>query len=177
MTVTRGASNSNQRGSSYQRRDRKNYLLETYAADQPFVRVEWPDGRVQISTEKAEVWQRLVDYFPSQGITFEVTPTTRCFRCGDRLHYDILTVDRIVPYCLGGTYARTNIRPACLDCNTETGSALANANILMKKKARVSALRRSCPTCLAQPTQRCMTKALTPTNQLHAARLRKEPQE
>ena len=32
-----------------------------------------------------------------------------------------LTVDRIVPGCQGGRYVRTNIRPACGPCNSETG--------------------------------------------------------
>jgi len=37
-----------------------------------------------------------------------------------------LTVDRIVPGVLGGTYRRNNIRPACGTCNSETGGALAS---------------------------------------------------
>jgi hypothetical protein len=35
-----------------------------------------------------------------------------------------LTIDRIIPGCAGGTYARNNIRPACGPCNSETGGAL-----------------------------------------------------
>lgn len=48
----------------------------------------------------------------------------RCYRCGGLLTEDTVTVDRIVPGCEGGTYRRENIRPACSDCNQETGSAL-----------------------------------------------------
>lgn len=48
----------------------------------------------------------------------------RCYRCGELLTVDTLTVDRIVPGCLGGKYVRTNIRPACAPCNSETGGAV-----------------------------------------------------
>lgn len=37
-----------------------------------------------------------------------------------------LTIDRITPGCQGGTYRRSNIRPACGGCNSETGGALAS---------------------------------------------------
>lgn len=47
--------------------------------------------------------------------------TCRCFRCGQVLRDSTVTVDRIVPGCLGGRYTRTNIRPACSRCNSETG--------------------------------------------------------
>ena len=50
----------------------------------------------------------------------------RCYRCGRLLDETTLTVDRIVPGCLGGKYVRSNIRPACSRCNSETGGALAS---------------------------------------------------
>lgn len=50
----------------------------------------------------------------------------RCFRCGRLLGEREVTVDRIIPGCDGGTYARGNIRPACARCNQRTGSALGN---------------------------------------------------
>jgi len=37
---------------------------------------------------------------------------------------DDLTVDRVIPGIEGGTYARGNIRPACLKDNTERGGRL-----------------------------------------------------
>lgn len=58
----------------------------------------------------------------------------RCFRCGRLLTEVTVTVDRIVPGCEGGTYARHNIRPACADCNQRTGSALGNARQTGKVK-------------------------------------------
>lgn len=48
----------------------------------------------------------------------------RCWRCGVLLEESTLTVDRIVPGALGGSYTRDNIRPSCRGCNSETGGAL-----------------------------------------------------
>lgn len=101
-TTTRGTTNGNVRGSSYSRRRRRVWLIENYAAD--------------------------------------VTGFSRCYRCGVLLYnpdappspevvYALtlcapLTVDRIIPGCQGGTYRRTNIRPACGPCNSETGGGV-----------------------------------------------------
>lgn len=51
----------------------------------------------------------------------------RCYRCGELLTFDTVTVDKIVPQCCGGTYVRTNIRPACGPCNSKTGGRLAKS--------------------------------------------------
>lgn len=53
--------------------------------------------------------------------------TCRCYRCGDVLTAETVTVDRIIPGCQGGTYRRDNIRPACSGCNSETGGACRRA--------------------------------------------------
>lgn len=45
----------------------------------------------------------------------------RCYRCGRLLTARTVTVDRIVPGCKGGRYVRSDIRPACARCNSETG--------------------------------------------------------
>lgn len=50
--------------------------------------------------------------------------SARCYRCGDVLLADTVTVDRIIPGARGGTYRRNNIRPACARCNSETGGAV-----------------------------------------------------
>ena len=43
----------------------------------------------------------------------------------DRIYVvSMLTIDRIIPGCHGGTYRRNNIRPACGPCNSETGGGL-----------------------------------------------------
>lgn len=93
----RGTSNGNATGSNEDRRRRRQWLVDTFG---------WrlPDG----------------------------TGVVCCYRCAVPLleHDDptapgqALTVDRIVPGCLGGRYVRENIRPACAPCNTETGGRL-----------------------------------------------------
>lgn len=101
----RGTTNQNQRGSSYSRRSRRSWLIATYASDVPgFCRCYRcgvllfnPDDR---PAGAATCYVGLSPAFP-------------------------LTVDRIVPGCQGGRYVRTNIRPACGPCNSETGGALA----------------------------------------------------
>lgn len=54
----------------------------------------------------------------------DVPGKCRCYRCGNLLDEKNVTIDRIVPGCLGGRYVRSNIRPACGRCNSETGGAL-----------------------------------------------------
>jgi hypothetical protein len=51
----------------------------------------------------------------------------RCYRCGELLTIETVTVDRIVPGCEGGTYARENIRPACGRDNSSTGGKIGAA--------------------------------------------------
>lgn len=112
MTCTRGASNGNSRGSSYARRERRAWTLETYKADVAVV----------------------------DPVTGEPVPTVRCYRCGCLLTDQgvggslRMTLDRIFPGILGGLYGtvrrdkaerRTNLRPACDPCNSETGGALS----------------------------------------------------
>lgn len=57
--------------------------------------------------------------------TFGDGATAPCYRCDETLDDTTITVDRIVPGVLGGTYRRSNIRPACGPCNSETGGALS----------------------------------------------------
>ncbi len=99
MVTTRGTTNGNVRGSSYTRRRRREWLLEHYRAD-------------------VDVDLRGLGIALGMG-----APACRCYRCGRLLAQDALTVDRIIPGCQGGTYRRTNIRPACGPCNSETGGA------------------------------------------------------
>jgi 5-methylcytosine-specific restriction endonuclease McrA len=97
MTARRGTSNSNDRGSAANRRARREWLVATYRSDVVC------------------------------GITdcSECEPSCRCYRCGTLLTVETVTVDRIIPGCLGGTYRRNNIRPACAHCNSATGGLLA----------------------------------------------------
>ncbi len=118
--TVRGTSNGNERGSAETRRRRKQWLVETYRSDVQFLRVTWPDGEVSTHTT---AWVTVGD-FASIARAVEAVATCRCYRCGDLLTAETVTVDRIIPGCKGGTYRRDNIRPACGPCNSETGGAL-----------------------------------------------------
>lgn len=50
--------------------------------------------------------------------------TCACWRCGAELTDATVTSDRIVPGCEGGTYRRSNLRPACAACNSALGGQL-----------------------------------------------------
>ena len=106
----RGTSNGNARGNSEDRRRRREWLVETYRANVDLLyRTSWLD------------YSTVVHEVPlGQG-----QAACRCYRCGVLLTVSTVTVDRIVPGCQGGTYRRSNIRPACGDCNSETGGPLS----------------------------------------------------
>lgn len=106
----RGTSNGNSSGSAEDRRRRRAWLLETYRAD-----VDVFNG-----LSGTHFWDKDGVLAAPLG---EGDPACRCFRCGRLLLLETLTVDRIKPGCLGGTYRRDNIRPACSKCNSETGGA------------------------------------------------------
>jgi len=103
----RGTSNSNSRGNSAARRARREYLVMTYRANVDLLLVVDNYG----TTTEIEVPL-------GQG-----EAACRCYRCGDLLVADDVSVDRIVEGDRGGTYARNNIRPACGFDNSSTGSA------------------------------------------------------
>lgn len=98
MTCSRGTTNGNSRGSSEDRRRRRAFLVDTFG---------WrlPNGLGLVCCYLCHVV--LLEHedpeAPGQSVT----------------------VDRITPGCDGGTYERTNIRPACGGCNSETGGKLA----------------------------------------------------
>lgn len=56
----------------------------------------------------------------------------RCFHCGTLLDTTNVSADRIRPGVLGGTYAKNNIRPACLGCNVSDGGRLGRARQLRR---------------------------------------------
>lgn len=145
--VRRGVSNGNERGGSESRRRRKVWLLETYAANRQLIRVEWNSGEVTIE-DYAVAADLLLEGKEIFGLhSVELVPTCRCYRCGVLLWFGTMTVDRIHPgwkktkkWPKGGTYVRTNIRPACLSCNSETGGGMAN-NGAIKKGQKVTGRR------------------------------------
>lgn len=105
--VRRGTTNRNVRGGSDDRRRRREWLTQTFRADTDAILIELFHGPLLIPVETGH-----------EGSS----PACRCYRCGVLMTADTLTVDRVVPGCQGGTYARTNIRPACGKCNSSTGA-------------------------------------------------------
>lgn len=103
----RGTTNGNVRGSTYDRRQRRAWLMVTYASDVPgFVRC-YRCGTLLYNEDAP----------PNEG-----WDETAWIMAG----YATLTIDRVIPGILGGTYRRNNIRPACGSCNSETGANLGN---------------------------------------------------
>lgn len=100
----RGTTNRNQRGNTRDRESRRRWLVETFRADVDLnERSRFHDSRISLG---------------------DGTPACRCYRCGSLLTVAMVTVDRIVPGCHGGTYRRNNIRPSCARCNSETGATI-----------------------------------------------------
>lgn len=108
--ATRGTTNGNDRGSNEDRRRRREWLVRTYRADMDVMVIELRPG-VRV----------VLDVLPG---TEGALPACRCYRCGQLLSVETVTVDRIIPGCQGGTYVRTNIRPSCQPCASHTGGTL-----------------------------------------------------
>lgn len=130
-TTRRGTSNSDKRGSSYDRRARRQRLVVRFRADVDLL-----------------VVRHTVDYtmayphdpsaaLPPLGahLEHELVAAARCWCCGRLLHAGVtwsdgtrlegtLTCDRILPGIEGGTYADANLRPACALHNSSTGGKL-----------------------------------------------------
>lgn len=108
----RGTTNGNARGSVTDRERRRAWLVETYRANLDVLVVRLGNGQ-----------EIHLDTIRGRG-----EPACRCYRCGRLLTVQTVTVDRIVPGCRGGTYRRSNIRPACGPCNSATGATTRRRN-------------------------------------------------
>lgn len=95
--MTRSTTNRNERGSSYQRRRRRQWLVE-----------EFGDGEFVACFLQRSVYCLLV------------------------LDVDTVSADRLVPGVHGGTYARSNIQPACGPCQCNQGGHLGSAQRRLK---------------------------------------------
>ena len=107
----RGTTNGAVRGSSTDRRRRREWLVSTWRADVDVLVVELFHGPVFVPVPIGSVG---------------ALPACRCYRCGRLLTEATVTVDRVVPGCRGGTYRRENIRPSCQACASHTGAVLGN---------------------------------------------------
>lgn len=114
-TTARGTSNGNARGGTTARRARRAWLMTAYASDVPgFARCfhcgvllfssDYPPPCIIADTGRGEVAVE-----DSTGEIRRARP---------------LSIDRIIPGCQGGTYDRTNIRPACVPCNSSLGGGV-----------------------------------------------------
>lgn len=139
---SRGTSNGNVNGNSEDRRRRRQYLVDTYRANE--------DSAIAGIGENAVV----VGVPLGSG-----TPSCRCYRCGTLLTVDTVTADRIKPGCQGGTYRRENIRPACSDCNSKTGG---QTRVDPKKDTRPA-----CPTCGGRSSYRRLVEGHPCTDDRH----------
>jgi hypothetical protein len=74
-----------------------------------------PTKRAHCSAE-VRVWTMDANRVPSAG-----DPVCLCFRCDALLTTKTMTVDRILPGAHGGTYVKSNVRPACGSCNSKGG--------------------------------------------------------
>jgi hypothetical protein len=93
------------------RQRRRAWLVQTYRANLDVLVVRLGNGtEIRLDTRLG------------QG-----EPACRCYRCGVLLTVETVTVDRIIPGALGGTYRRSNIRPACGPCNSSTGGRVRRA--------------------------------------------------
>ena len=81
------------------------------------------NGNARGSAEDRRRWREWLVATYAADVQLGGLAACRCYRCGRLLTVLDVTVDRIVPGCQGGTYRRTNIRPACAHCNSATGGA------------------------------------------------------
>jgi hypothetical protein len=93
----RSTSNGNAAGSSYNRRARKQWLLDHFGDGVEAKCVLACSPACEVTVTIASIW-----------------------------------VDRIVPGCEGGTYARGNIQPSCGPCNMSHGGRLGAARRVAK---------------------------------------------
>lgn len=70
--------------------------------------------------------------------------TAPCDFCGEPLTVDSVTVHRVVPGIEGGTYRRSNIRPACMTCNSRDGQALSVERNRARAAERVATVDNPC---------------------------------
>lgn len=138
---TRGSSNKDVRGNSRDRARRKVWVMATYRSNVTWIRLMLSTGSLLLKPEpeQYDAWMGML-----AANQVEPVPTCRCYRCGILLTFDTLTVDKIFPQIDGGKYntprmdkadKKTNVRPACYDCNTSTGARLAS-RLRIPKKAR-----------------------------------------
>lgn len=59
-----------------------------------------------------------------------------CVFCGDLLFKSQISLDRILPGSLGGTYRFDNVQPTCVTCNIRRGNSMHFRGINVAKMRR-----------------------------------------
>lgn len=127
----RSTSSKDVQGNSEDRRRRRAWLVKTFRANVDVLLIGPERARFEPADEAAQ--ETLTSLWSGLGYDVVAEPACRCFHCGQLLTEDQVSPDRIVPGCVktamfpnGGTYARHNIRPACLEHNVKLGSKLGH---------------------------------------------------
>ncbi|NUP32073.1 MAG: HNH endonuclease [Streptomycetaceae bacterium] len=122
--MTRSTSNRNARGNTIERRRRREWLVDAFRADVDVIIVTWPEGHTSQWTWRPEIER---DPRLARAVNWVRMPACRCYRCGNLLTVDTVTVDRRLPGVHGGTYTAENCRPACGHCNSSVGGKIGAA--------------------------------------------------
>ena len=121
--MSRSTSNKHDAGGPEKRLRRKHRVIERYRADVDVLVILFPSGLVlTYDPEHLERAMALAELDPPTIVM--AVDAARCYRCGDLLTVETVTVDRIIPGCEGGTYDDENTRPCCGQCNSRTGGHL-----------------------------------------------------
>lgn len=141
----RSTSNSNTRGSSYQRRAHRQWLVEQFRADVDVIVVHDPVGELTIRYREAWQYRQMLRRLepgtsdPFSGMPYDLVPVCRCWRCGELLTAEEVSPDRWpVAGVDGGRYVKGNTRPSCESCNTKVGSALGHARKAAKRATKAA---------------------------------------
>ncbi len=65
-----------------------------------------------LDRKRRKLWMLSNEKFGGDGTS------VGCVHCGERVYYDTVEADRIVP---GGSYRRDNVQPSCRACNNQRG--------------------------------------------------------
>jgi 5-methylcytosine-specific restriction enzyme A len=76
--------------------------------DEALIRVERSKAR---ALRKSRWWQ-------------QKTSTGTCWYCGQKVGYDNLTMDHVIPLSRGGRSTKDNLVPSCKECNNKKKSSL-----------------------------------------------------
>lgn len=141
----RSTSNSNSRGSSYQRRAHRQWLVQEFRADVDIIIVHDPIGDLTVRPNNRWEYDSMIRRLRPgsrnifSGMSYELVTVCRCWRCGKLLTAEEVSPDRWpIAGVDGGRYVKGNTRPSCEACNTKVGSALGHARKAAKRATKAA---------------------------------------